>query len=377
MRVLQLGKYYYPYMGGIETHLEVLCRGLTKEVDVEAVVFNTDRRTLHEDIDGVRVTRCAELIRVASNSVSPAMVSELSRRDFDILHLHVPNPLAAAAYFAARKPQRHRLVITHHSDIVRQTRLKSFVRPLMRLVMERADAIVATSPNYLASSNELRPYLKKCQVIPYGIDLRRLTIKPEDLVAAAKLRGNVRGPIILAVGRLIYYKGFEIAIRAMAQVPATLLLVGDGPLKERLDAVSRKLGLTERVRFVGEVHNHAILPYYLASDVLVFPSIARSEAFGIVQLEAMACRLPIVNTHLDSGVPYASRNLETGLTVGPGDVAALAVALNQLLEHETDRKRFGDAARTRVEREFSAEIMTRRHVNLYENLVDGEAVRVA
>jgi glycosyltransferase involved in cell wall biosynthesis len=377
MRVLQLGKYYYPFMGGIETHVEMLCRGLKGEVDVEAIVFNTEVRTLRENIDGVRVTRCAEFLRVASNSVSLAMVAELSRRDFDVLHLHVPNPIAAAAYLAARKPRRHRLVITHHSDIVRQTRMKQFVRPIMRLVMERADAVVATSPDYLASSEELQPYLKKCQVIPYGIDLDRFQPEPRDTLAAAEIRKRFPGPIILAVGRLIYYKGFDIAIKAMAQVPAILLLVGEGPLRGTLEALSREFGLTQRVHFIGGVHNHALLPYYLASDIFVLPSIARSEAFGIVQLEAMACRLPVVNTQLDSGVPYASRHLETGLTVPPGDVAALSNALKRLLERGSDRKYFGNAARVRVERDFSAKKMTRHHLNLYADLLNSKTVHVA
>ena len=160
------------------------------------------------------------------------------------------------------------------------------------------------------------------------------------------------GPIILAVGRLIYYKGFEFAIRAMAQLPATLLLVGDGPLRASLEAISRELGITERVRFVGEVHNRDLLPYYLASDVFVLPSIARSEAFGIVQLEAMACGVPVVNTSLDSGVPYASRHLETGLTVPPRDVGALAEALRRLLDRKDERMRFGSAARLKWRTSF-------------------------
>jgi glycosyltransferase involved in cell wall biosynthesis len=376
MRVLQLGKYYYPYMGGIETHIEMLCRGLHQEVDVEAVVFNTEPRTLHENVDGVRLTRCAEFLRVASNSISLAMIAELSRREFDLVHLHVPNPMAAAAYLAASKPTRHRLVVTHHSDIVRQTTMKHFVRPIMRLIMERADAIIATSPNYLATSTELRPYLSKCHVIPYGIDLERFEPELRDESAAAEIRKSLTGPIILAVGRLIYYKGFEVVIKAMAKVAGSLLLVGEGPLREQLESLSRELGLTGRIQFVGGIQNHALLPYYLASDVFVLPSVVRSEAFGIVQLEAMAARLPVVNTKLNSGVPYVSRHLETGLTVEPGDVAALSDALNRLLEHGMERKRFGEAARARVEQNFSAPTMTRRHLDLYAQLTKPESTTV-
>ncbi len=368
MRVLQLGKYYYPYMGGIETHLDVLSRGLNRDVDLHAVVFNTGTQTVRENVDGVKVTRCGEFARLASNSISMAMIGELSRQCFDILHFHAPNPAAAAAYLAARKACSHRLIITHHSDIVRQTRLKPLVRPLMRLVMERADAIIATSPQYLESSVELRPYIKKCVVIPYGVDLERLRTATDELGTAAALRGSISGPIILAVGRLIYYKGFDVAIRAMEQVQGTLLVVGDGPLRQQLEALAHRLGVAERVRFVGAVHNHALLPYYQASDIFLLPSVARSEAFGIVQLEAMACGLPVINTQLDSGVPYVSRHMETGLTVPAGDARALGAAIRRLLEREDDRKHFSANARLRVEQEFSAVTMARRHLELYEEL---------
>lgn len=369
MRILQLGKYYYPYMGGIETHLELLCRGLKSAVEVEAVVFNTSARTVHEVLDGVPVTRCAELARLASTSISPAMVAELSRRDYEILHLHVPNPVAAAAYLAARKPRKHRLVITHHSDIVRQTQMKRIIRPLMRLTMGRAAAVIATSPEYLNSSDELHSYTAKCQIIPYGVDIARLQPNAQQVALAADIRKRLRGPIVLGVGRLIYYKGFDVAIRAMPKVNATLLLVGEGPLRKPLEDLAGSLGLAKKVHFAGSVHNHDLLPYYLASDVFVLPSVARSEAFGIVQLEAMACRLPVVNTKLDSGVPYASRHLETGLTVPPGDVGALASALRRLLDFEGERQRFGAAARLRVEQEFSSVTMTRRHLELYKELL--------
>ena len=156
-----------------------------------------------------------------------------------------------------------------------------------------------------------------------------------------------------------------------------MLLIGDGPLRKTLEALTSKLGLQHKVRFLGAVHNHSLLPYYLAADILALPSTARSEAFGIVQLEAMACGVPVINTQLDSGVPYASRHLETGLTVPPGDVVALSLALKRLLGDETERERFGAAARLRVEREFSARLMAQRHLELYGQLFARAATRVA
>jgi glycosyltransferase involved in cell wall biosynthesis len=353
MRVVQLGKYYYPHMGGIETHLDLLCRSLSHSVDVEAVVFNIGRETLREAVEGVSVTRCGTLVTFASSPVSPAMAWELSKRNYDVLHLHTPNPLAAAAYLASRKPRRHALVVTHHSDIVRQARLKHLVSPVMRMVLERADAILTTSPNYLASSKELEPFRTKCHVVPYGLDLQALAPDEGARSTAARIRAQHPGPLVLSVGRLIYYKGFDVAIEAMKGTAATLLIIGEGPLRASLEAKARALDVADRVAFVGEVHNRSLLPYYLAADLFVLASVARSEAFGIVQLEAMACRVPVVNTALDSGVPFASRHGDTGITVPPGDAIALGAAIRRLLGDADLRRHYGERGRARVEAEFS------------------------
>jgi glycosyltransferase involved in cell wall biosynthesis len=367
MRVVQLGKYYYPHTGGIETHLRLLCRSLQGSVDVEAIVFNTGRKTLREQAEGVPVTRCGSLATIASSPVSPAMVLELSRRKYDILHLHTPNPFAAAAYLVSRKPP-HALVVSHHSDIVRQARLKRLVNPLMRRVLDRADAILVASPNYLASSKELEGFRAKCRVVPYGIDLQEFAPRPEALRAAASIRAQFPGPIVLSVGRLVYYKGFEVAIEAMQGTSSTLLIIGEGPLRGSLEAKARALNVDGKVVFVGEIHNRSLLPYYLAADVFVLASIARSEAFGIVQLEAMACQVPVVNTALDSGVPFASRHGDTGLTVPPGDAKALGAAIRQLLADDDLRKRYGKRGRARVAEEFSVSPMSAAILRTYREV---------
>jgi len=364
MRVVQLGKYYYPHTGGIETHLRLLCLNLQSAVDVEAIVFNTGRATLRESAEGIPVTRCGSFATIASSPISPAMVWELSRRKYDVLHLHAPNPFAAAAYLASRKPH-HALVVSHHSDIVRQARLKQLVNPFMRRVLDRADAILVASPNYLATSKELEPFRAKCHVIPYGIALEELAPDAEALAAAATIRAQHPGPIVLSVGRLVYYKGFDVAIEAMQDTPATLLIVGEGPLRASLEAKARSVHVDGRVVFVGEIHTRSLLPYYLAADVFVLASVARSEAFGIVQLEAMACQVPVVNTALDSGVSFASRHGDSGLTVPPGDARALGMAIRQLLADEDLRKRYGKRGRTRVEAEFSIGPMSAAILSIY------------
>ncbi|MEW6731287.1 MAG: glycosyltransferase [Acidobacteriota bacterium] len=369
MRVLQLGKYYYPYMGGIENHLYLLCNEIRQRVPLEVVVCNSVPRTAHESIEGVSVIRCGELFNVASTSLCPTMPLMLSRQQYEIIHFHFPHPMGVMSYLASRKPSAHKVVITYHSDIVRQERLLKFYAPFMRRVMDRAATIICTSPNYIESSEMLQSYRDKCRVIPYGIDLTQFTETEKIHAAAVAIRARYRGPLLIGVGRLIYYKGFEYVIEAMRDIDAQLLIIGDGPLRSRLEVRARDCGVAERVHFLGEIHNQEITPYYYASDLFVFPSIARSEAFGIVQLEAMACRLPVVNTALDSGVPFVSRNEESGLTVEPKNSHAFAQAVNRLLADPAWMRRLGEAGRRRVEKEFSKEVMAAHIINLYQELL--------
>jgi glycosyltransferase involved in cell wall biosynthesis len=370
MRVLQLGKYYYPYMGGIETHLHDLATGLARAVDVEAIVYHTRLRLVRERVDGVDVTRVGTIGRAASTEICPALPFELSTREYDVLHLHAPNPMGMVGYLMAKKSPRHALVVTHHSDVVRQALLRRSFEPVFRGVMSRADAIIVSSQRYLESSRELIPYRGKCVVIPYGIGAER-----NRSVSQSEVRGlrALYGPrVVLAVGRLIYYKGFEVLVDAMRSVDGTLVLVGSGPLRARIAYQIREFGLSKRVFLVGEVHNHELASYYGAADVFAFPSIARSEAFGIAQLEAMAAGLPVVNTAIESGVPSVSRDGLTGLTVPAGDAKCLAAAISQLLDNPDMRARFGREGRRRVEVEFASDLMVRRVLDLYRRLLAHE-----
>jgi len=215
----------------------------------------------------------------------------------------------------------------------------------------------------------------KCVVIPYGIPpADSISIAP---AAIAALRERHGPRVLLAVGRLVYYKGFEYLIEAMRHINAKLLIVGDGPLRGELESRIVARGLSHRVEMLGEIQNHELAPYYMASDLFAFPSIARSEAFGIVQLEAMSCGLPVVNTSLDSGVPFVSRHNETGLTVPARDPAALANAANLLLASSELRARFSAAAIRRVATEFTARLMAQRTLALYNKTVGSPILAAA
>lgn len=290
------------------------------------------------------------------------MVGTINRSGADIVHIHLPHPAAMLAYLSSR--HRGKLVFTYHSDIVRQFIGSKLLKPLLDAALSRASAIIATSPNYVESSPVLQRFRPRCRIVPLGIP-----IEPYDRgnpAEVARIRSRYGENLVVAVGRQVYYKGFEFLIQAMAGVPGKLLLIGSGPLRPKLEKVAREAGLNGKVVFLGEIPD--LVPYYHAADVFVLPAIARSEAFGIVQLEAMACRKPVVNTALQSGVPYVSLDGVTGFCVEPANSSALAGALRKLLADPDLRLRLGSAGRQRVEAEFTEKVMVSRTLQVYRDL---------
>jgi glycosyltransferase involved in cell wall biosynthesis len=362
LRVLHVGKFYPPHRGGMESHLHALCTELKEHVRVEVLVSSDDRRTTEEVFDGVRVTRAGTLLNLSAAPVCPEMVGRIRAAGADLVHIHLPHPTAVLAYLASG--HRGRLVFTYHSDVVRQKTLARLFRPVLHRALARADAVVVASPNYVESSSVLRAFRDKCRVIPFGIHVGRF--ERPDPAEVAEIRRRYGPRIVLAVGRLIYYKGFEHLIRAMRGVRGHLLIVGSGPLRARLEGEARACGVGERVSFLGDVRD--VAPFYHAADVFALPSVARSEAFGIVQLEAMACGRAVVNTDLASGVTFVSPGGVTGITVPPADPPALGRAVSALLDDPALRERYGRAGRLRVEREFSLDAMTARTLDLYREL---------
>ena len=371
MRVLQLGKFYPPYRGGIESHLHALCRELTKSITVNVIVANDTHRLMTSEIDEVRIRRLPRLFNLAATPVCPTMPGEIRRARADIIHLHLPNPFAALAYLASG--HKGRLVITWHSDIVRQKTIARMLGPLDDAILRRASALIASSPNYVDSSPILSRNRDRCRVIPFGIDAD--AFRPRDAEISAKIRKRYGPRIVLAVGRMVYYKGFEYLIRAMASVRGHLLLIGEGPLQAKLERQAFDAGAMDRITFLGRVSQEEVVGYYHAADVFVMPSIARSEAFGIAQLEAMACGKPVVNTRLRSGVPFVSPDGVTGISVAPADSAELAGAINRLLDDPGLRDQYGAAAARRAREEFSIATMVNRTLELYREVIATGCVR--
>jgi rhamnosyl/mannosyltransferase len=364
LRVLHVGKFYPPHMGGIETHLQALCGELRKPLDLRVIVASEDRQPVEETLDGVRVSRVPTRLTLASTPLCPGMVRQIGAASIDLIHIHLPNPTAVLAYLASG--QVAPLIVTYHSDTVRQKVLGPLFAPFLHRALSRASAIIATSPDYLRTSAVLRRHRDRCHVIPYGIAVDQFA--RADSNAIAEIRQRYGDRLVLSVGRLVYYKGFEYLISAMQQVRGKLLIIGDGPLLEKLRSLARELDVADKVVLAGEIQNEQVVPYYHAAKVFALASIARSEAFGIVQIEAMAAGLPVVNTRLDSGVPFVSLDQQTGLTVPPADPDSLAAAINRLLDDEALRRSFGRAAALRAQQEFSLESMTSRTLALYDRV---------
>lgn len=365
-RVLHVYKDFYPVPGGIEGHIRDLTARL-RALGIAASVLVTapDRRTRWEVLFGVPVTKAGRLAELASTPISFRLCLELWRSDADIYHLHFPYPLGEVAYLL--RP-RGRLVITYHSDIVRQRTLLRLYRPLLGRLLRRADAILVTSPQYLVSSPFLRPVAAKCRVVPLGIDPGRFDAFDPDRVAA--WRAKLGSPLVLFVGRFRYYKGLDCLVEALRLVPAArLALVGDGPEAPRLRRLVAEYGLGSRVAFLGALPDEELPALYRAADVYVLPATERSEAFGISLLEAMAAGLPVVTTELGTGTSHVNRHGETGLVVPPRNPGALAAALAELLADPQRRRAMGAAGRRRVEAEFTLDRMVAEVLRVYREVL--------
>jgi rhamnosyl/mannosyltransferase len=391
LRVCHLGKFYPPAPGGIEKHVQALAEGqaaLGAEVSV-LCVNHADKRgrdvthlpvaptpTLRERVGGVDVMRMGRLASVARFDVCPRAVAEiLRRRDVDVLHLQTPNPLFQLVLCAV--PRLPLLVITHQSDVVRQRVLRVAFKPVERRLCARAALLFASSEAYIEGSPLLSEFRDKVKVLPLGINLSAFE-KPSAQAqqAAAEFRERHGDPLWLMVGRLIYYKGFDTALEALRGVTGRLLIVGTGPLEPMLRRRVAQFGLSERVTLAGHLDEESLVGAYRAATALWFPSNARSEAFGLTQVEAMASGCPVINTAVvGSGVPWVSPDGVTGLTIPVADAPALARAAQRLIEDPALRARLGAAGVARARAEFDRSTMVRRSVTYYAEALRGTAAR--
>lgn len=364
LKVVHAAKFYPPAPGGMESLVQCLCDGTARDWDVCVVAASESARTIEERCGRVRVVRARSLGLASSVPLCPSLPLHLWREPADCFVLHEPNPVAGAALFL-RTPAP-RLVIWHHSDILRPWWAPPTYGHVQRALYRRADCVIVSNP-VLAARSALVRHARRVAVIPLGIDLDRYReLDNRGRVRVDEIRARVPGPRILFVGRFVYYKGLDVLIEAMAHCPGTLVLVGDGPLESDLRKQVEASGLGQRVLFVGRVSDDELPAYYHASDVFVLPSVAETETYGLVQVEAMAAGVPVVSTNLPTGVPWVNRDGQTGLIVPPGKAMALADALRGLLDDAPLRCQLGENGRRRAEALFSRE----RTVEAFKSLIE-------
>lgn len=391
IRVCHLGKYYPPAPGGIETHVRTLAKAqaaLGAEVQVLCVnhadARNRDVRwsrygasgTTEENDAGVRVTRLGRSAHVAKFDIVPglrAAFQRLKREHVDILHLHAPNPTMLMAVVGLRRWAR--LVITHHSDIIKQRKLYYVFAPFERVVYEKADCIISNSRPYIDGSERLQRHRAKVETVPMGLDLSPFLFPSRRAQTVQRdLRQRYGNLLWLAVGRCVYYKGFDTAIRALRSVPGTLIIIGQGPYQGGLKELASACGVQERIVWWPYASPDELVGAYHAATAVWFPSNARSEAFGLVQVEAMASGCPVVNTAIpNSGVAWVSRHGQSGLTVPVGNPTELAAAANCLAADAALRDRYARTARGEAANRFSDRPMAARMLAIYRRVLDRAA----
>ena len=354
-RILQVNKLYYPWIGGVETIAQDIAEGLhnAEGVTFTNLVCQPKGRRHCDLVNGVKTFRARSWGMISGMPISLdffRLFRQLAR-DSDLVILHHPFPLASVAYclFARKKA----LVVWFHGDIVRQTLLKIPFLPFIRLVLKRATYVIVSTAAMIKSSATLSGYSGKCRVVHFSIDAARFALTSDMAQKAEKIRRDFGEPLVLSVGRLVYYKGFSYLVNAMKGVPAHLLIIGAGPLKGALTREIEALGLDARVHIIDPVGD--LVPYYHSCDIFALPSCEPTEAFGVVQIEAMACGKPVVNTNLPTGVPEVSVDGVTGRTVRVKDSDALAGALLQILSDKDEYRRFSQNARDDVAKRFARE----------------------
>jgi glycosyltransferase involved in cell wall biosynthesis len=376
LRVLCFGRFFDDIPGGMQTHVDHLFRAMQGHIDYVHLVPSRDSQAFEGTLHGYPLIRTPSWNVDGSLALSPGLIAKARQlhrdKPFDLVHLHMPDPMSHLASWAV--PAHVPRVMTWHADIIRQKALLLAYRPFQSAALRNARAIIAATPAHIKSSSELTaPHLKhKLHVVPFGFDLAHYA---QPQANTAVLRSHYPGKIIFALGRHVHYKGFDVLIQAMAQLPddTQLVIGGDGPLGTEWKALAARSPAAARIHFTGMISEADLPSYFQACDVFCLPAVNQAEAFGIVQVEAMACAKPVVSTRLNNGVDFVNQDGVSGYTVTPGSVDELAQALQRLLADEALRARLGQQALQRAQLEFSLPALRSKMLAVYQQAVGQSA----
>lgn len=366
MRVLHFFKTYLPdSYGGIEQVINQIVRGSGKYgVDTDVLTLTKHTESVIE-LEGHTVYRAKENFNVASTGISLSVFSHFSRlaRRADVIHYHFPWPLMDLIHFATlhNKPT----LLTYHSDIVKQKRLLRLYKPLQYRFLMSVDRIVATSPNYLASSEVLTKFVDKVDVIPIGLDKSLYPIPSECRFRFWRNRFGTK--FFLFIGVLRYYKGLNILVQAARKANYPIVIVGAGPVEQELKQQAKAAGV-EHVHFLGRLDDDDKVALLKLCFAVVFPSHLRAEAFGVTLLEGAMCAKPMISSEIGTGTSFVNISNNTGLVIPPANADALAIAMKWLWEHPDEAKEMGARAERRYQELFTANTMVDKYNTIYREL---------
>lgn len=371
MKILQLGK-FYPIQGGIEKVMYDLMCGLSKRVpdlQCDMLCVAAESQPSKIKINSNATLYCAKLNKkIFSTMISFDLISKLRRmqNNYDIIHIHHPDPMVALALFISRF--KGKVVLHWHSDILKQKTLLKLYKPLQNWLINRADIVIGTTPKYINESPHLKSLKKKKIAIPIGIE--PITF---DNNIANNIRRQYDGKhIVFSLGRLVSYKGFEYLIESAKYLDESyvILIGGNGPLKESLQKQIDDNQLNNRVKLLGRISDDDLPAYYSACDVFALSSIWKTEAFGIVQIEAMSCGKPIVATHIpESGVDWVNEDGVSGINVSPENPKELALAIKEITKSQEVYDLYSRNAKQRFKAYFTIDKMIIQCKLVYEELM--------
>ena len=371
MRVLHAYKVYPPdIVGGITEVIAYIAEGMAPRHESSVLVARSRGWGRRYTSGTIPVEALFSFGTLLSTPIAPSFPFVLARRSRQaaLLALHHPFPLNDIGVSLGLL-RRTALVVHWHGEIVRQRSLTGLIGPFIRRTLTRAQRIIVSHPTIVSASPFLAAHADKCAVIPYGIEIpywAELDSVQRRWVEELRSR---HPRLVIATGRLVPYKGFDVLIEALRHVDATAIIVGEGPLRHDLLRMARQRGVAERIILAGMLSRDDLKVHLHAARLYAFPSVSAAEAFGIVQIEAMAAGLPIVNTDLPTGVPHVARHGHEALTVPPSDPAALAAAIAQLLADRALAQRLGAAGRRRATTEYNLQSFVRRIEDVYDQAV--------
>jgi rhamnosyl/mannosyltransferase len=368
-KLLVCTKSFWPSIGGTEEAARYLADAVSDRFELTVLTVGADRRGDVARLGRTTIVRTGLLAYRLSTPLSLSYTSTYRAlaKNSDLVHIHSPHPLGElAAVAAVHAPP---ILLSYHFDVLRHRAFRMVYEPVLLRALRRADRIVCSSPSVACTSSVLSRFPSKIRVIPYGIDVDQYRLDGTDAAAVREIRSTYKRPLALFVGRLVSYKGIEYLLRAVSRVDVGLVVIGEGYLEGKLKKMIRELNLGSRVSLLRQMPHNKLRLYFHACDFFVLPSVTRSEFFGIVLLEAMACRKPLITTEIGTGTSWVNQHGETGLVVPPQDETALARAMGILATEAGTARRLGETGYRRVVEAFTLQRFTAAYTQLYLELL--------